>query len=80
MSFDQFSFDDTIGVNVDSFSAQSSLQYMSRRCIMNLSIRAVRGVGLASGGLFSTASACASVFNNSVKVEGNTPLFLLLLP
>ncbi|MBA2394089.1 MAG: hypothetical protein H0V70_15275 [Ktedonobacteraceae bacterium] len=77
MSFDQFSFDAKIGVNGDSYPAQSSLQHMSRRCIMNLSIKAVRIVGLASGGLFCTA--CVSALNNGVEVEGSTPLFLLLL-
>src|SRR5450432_39147 len=57
MSFDQRSFDDKTGVNADSFSAQSSMQHMSRRCIMSLSVKAASIVGLASGGLFCTASA-----------------------
>ena len=61
MSFEQLSFDHKTGVNVDSFSAQSSLQHMSRRCIMSLSVKAARIVGLASSGLFCTASACVSV-------------------
>ena len=69
MSFDQFSFDDKTGVSVDSFSTQSSLQHMSRRCIMNLSIKATRIVGLASTSLFCTASTCASVpFHRSVHM------------
>jgi hypothetical protein len=54
MSFDQRSFDDKIGVNADSFSAQPSLQHMSRRCIMSLSVKAASIVGLASSGLFCT--------------------------
>ncbi len=77
MSFNQFSFDTKIGVTAASYSAAPPLQHMSRRCIMNLSIKAVRIVGLASGGLFCTA--CVSALNNSVEEEGSAPLFLLLL-
>jgi len=50
MSFDQRSFDDKTGVNADSFSAQPSLQHMSRRCIMSLSVKAARIVGLEAKG------------------------------
>jgi hypothetical protein len=61
MSFDQLSFDDKIGVNVDSFSSQSALQRMSRRCIMALSVKASRDIGMTFSGLFCTASACVSL-------------------
>jgi hypothetical protein len=69
MSFDQLSFDDKTGVNADSFSAQSALQHMSRRCIMALSANALRVIGLASSNLFCTASACTSVLTDAATVD-----------
>lgn len=78
MSFDQLSFDDKTGVNADSFSAQSALQHMSRRCIMALSANASRVVGLASSGLFCTASACTSILNDAVAVEDSISLDWLI--
>lgn len=61
MSCDHLTFENKIGVSADSFSTQSALQHMSRRCIMNLSIQATRIAGLASSGLFCTASVYASI-------------------
>ncbi len=70
MSCDQLSFENKIGVSADSFSTQSALQHMSRRCIMNLSIQATRIAGLASSSLFCSTSVCASI----------TPTILLASP
>ena len=70
MSYNQLALENKIGVSVDSFSAQSALQHMSRRCIMNLSIQATRIAGLASSSFFCTASAYVSI----------TPAILLTSP
>ncbi len=61
MSYNQLALENKIGVSADSFSTQSALQHMSRRCIMNLNSQATRIAGLASSNFFCTASAWVSI-------------------